>query len=259
MHFRYIGSRSHSAYHELNLGERLRCSACPCQVMAQMRKKRQVGFSVMELLIVIAVGLVLMALAMPEIFNALKNNRLRQAGTDYANLLQTARMRAVQDDQYYAVLTTTAASSACVDLNQNGSCDGGTSSSSAEPEVNFHPTVQIQSPTSSSIPAASNLRSQYLPSTCGTNAGCVTIDPNTLPNGPMFGARGLPCYLNGGVCVYTSSAAGINGNSSSVPVAFETYLQSTQTSAWEAITVSPAGRIREWAYDSTTSAWKALN
>lgn len=200
----------------------------------------------MELLIVVSIALIVMALATPLIVNALKNYRLRQAGVNYANMLQMARMRAVQDDTYYPVITSTSGSNACVDLNQSGSCTSSTSTYGAEPQVFFHSTIQFQSP--ASAPGNTNLRSQYLPSTCGTT--CVSVNPNTLPIGPAFGSRGLPCNISGTVCNYTSG---------SVPVAFETYLQNTQTSAWEAVTVSPAGRIREWYYDTNSSTWNPLN
>lgn len=215
----------------------------------------------MELLIVVAIILVLLASAVPLISNAMRTHRLRVAGVDYANLLQNARMRAVQGDEYVQVLTpftngSVNNSAACVDLNQDADCDAPVGN---EPAVYFDPTVQIQAP--GGAPAQANLRSQYLPSTCGASAACVTIDPNnTAPSGPVFGARGLPCYLNGGVCSYNTSAAGINGaGGSAVPVAFETYFQNVQDNDWEAVTVSPAGRIREWSYDPASTSWKALN
>jgi prepilin-type N-terminal cleavage/methylation domain-containing protein len=230
-----------------------------------MSRKNQSGFSLIELLIVCAIALIAIGMATPLILNAMKTYRLRQAGTNYANLLQTGRMRAVQDDQYYPVLIDAAASNACasvssnsacacVDLNRNGTCDGSSANSSAEPVVLFDPTIQPQS--YSSAPSTTNLQNQYLPSTCGTNAACVGVDPNTVPIGPAFGPRSLPCYVSGSTCAYITSN-GING-SSNVPVAFEIYLKNTQTNAWEAVTVSPAGRIREWYYNSN-STWIPLN
>lgn len=193
----------------------------------------------------VSISLIIMAIAAPQIMNAVKNSRLRTAATDYANLLQTARMRAIQDDTYYPVLTIASVSITCLDLNQDGQCDS-LSTGPAEPQVAFHTTVQFAS--AASAPNNSNLRSQYLPSTCGTT--CVSVNPNTSPVEAAFGPRGLPCYINGGVCSYTSGG---------VPVAFETYLQNTQTTAWEAITVSPAGRVRQWYYDTTSTSWKPLN
>ncbi len=228
-----------------------------------MSRKTQSGFSLIELLIVMAIALIVMGMATPLIMNAMKTYRLRQAGTSYANLLQTARMRAVQDDQYYPVITGATGSAicanvapnpcACLDLNSNNVCDGSTSSSGTEPVILLNPTIQVQA--YGSAPGTANLESQYLPSTCGSNAACVGVDPNTLPVGPAFGPRCLPCAINGSICAYTTSA-GLNG-SSNVPAAFEIFFQNTQTSAWEAVTVSPAGRIREWYYQTNT--WNPLN
>ena len=53
--------------------------------------------------------------------------RLSGSCTSYANLLQTARIRAVQDDRYYAVVSDTVANPprAFVDINGNGLYDTG--------------------------------------------------------------------------------------------------------------------------------------
>src|SRR5437588_10170684 len=68
-----------------------------------MSRKTQVGFSLVEVLIVMAIALILTAMAVPLVSGTLKTYYLRQAGTEYANLIQTSRMRAVQDDQYYDI------------------------------------------------------------------------------------------------------------------------------------------------------------
>ena len=61
--------------------------------------------------------------------------------------------------------------------------------------------------------------------------------------------RGLPCKVSGGACPYLDS----NG----LPVSYVTFIQNTRGGQWEAITVNPASRIREWAYNGST--WSPLN
>ncbi len=157
----------------------------------RMSRRRQSGFSLIELLVVIAIALVLMAMASPLVMNVINTYHLRTAGGDYANLMQTARMRAVQDDQYYPVWINAGvppaapSSNACVDLNANAACDWGVAGAVAEPAVAFHRTVQIQAFQAPVAPNLANLRGQYLPITCGLNGACVDVNPNIW--GPTFG------------------------------------------------------------------------
>jgi len=210
--------------------------------LGQAPVKTESGFSLLELVIVVAVAMIVMAVAVPLIGNATKQYRLTEAGTDYANLLQQARMRAIQDDKYYTVLTaqdsTTGWYYAYIDLQGSGSY------SSPDPMITFAQGVVPQ--TFSSGPALSNLESQFLPS--GAYAqGTVA----TTATGPTFGPRGLPCVAqtSGGYTTCTS----LNS-----PTSFITFIQSDMTTIWEAITVTPASRIREWScWDSTT--WNARN
>ena len=44
-----------------------------------------------------------------------------------------------------------------------------------------------------------------------------------------------------------------------MPVAFEVYMQNQNTGMWEAVTINPAGRVREWRYDASNSVWNSLD
>ena len=218
-----------------------------------MKKRRQLGFSALELLIVVAIGLTLMAMVAPLVTTALNMHRLRGAGGDYLTLLQSARMRAVTADQYYPVNVAPGAPGAAaantfnayIDLNGSGAYDPG------EPGVTFNPLIVVQP--AGNAPATANLYTQFLPN-IGVNR--VVINPN--PWGPTFGARGLPCQASaavGGTCSYTSAAP----NPAGLPVAFETFMQNIQTGVWEAVTVNPSGRVRQWHYNVATATWQPLN
>ncbi len=61
------------------------------------------GFSLPELLITLAVGLTLAATGILLASTATNEIRLSTSGTNYANLLQNARVRAVRDNVYYPV------------------------------------------------------------------------------------------------------------------------------------------------------------
>ena len=114
----------------------------------------------------------------------------------------------------------------------------------------------------SSAPNTTNLYSQFLP---GITAGAAAINQNTWVGSNTavvsFGPRGLPCYLTaapltggGSSCLYT-----YNNSGTLQPVAFEVFLQNQATGMWEAVTINPAGRVREWRYETSTTSWIALN
>jgi prepilin-type N-terminal cleavage/methylation domain-containing protein len=203
------------------------------------------GFSLPELLITLAVGLTLAATGILLASTATNEIRLSTSGTNYANLLQSARLRAVRDNAYYRVLVdcgTVGSAAPCsgptparafIDINGNGTYDSG------EPVMEFATAVSPQA--FGSGPAEANLASQFLPATAVTTVANTSI--------PIFGTRGLPCKVSGGTCPYLDA----NG----LPVSYITFIQNTRGGKWEAITVNPASRIYEWAYDGTT--WTQLN
>ena len=58
-------------------------------------KKSQSGFSMAELLIVVAIILIIAAIAVPNIAQTVANYRLNASGQSVASLLQQARLTAV--------------------------------------------------------------------------------------------------------------------------------------------------------------------
>lgn len=160
--------------------------------------------------------------------------RLNQSATSYANMLQQTRLRAVRDDTFYSVLTTTSGGApiAFIDIGQQGTYSSG------NPAMVFSQNVTAQA--FSSGPGLTNLKSQFLPA--GTN-GQGAVDST---DSPTFGPRGLPCRPNGGTCPSLAQ-----------PTAFITFMQNSVTQKWAAVTVTPAARIQVWNYDGST--WNLAN
>jgi len=202
-------------------------------------RKCNLGFSLIELLIVVAISMIAAAMALPLVSNAVNQIHLSSSATDYANLLQRARMRAVQDDTYYQIQTQTLSGDpiAYVDINKNGSYDTG------EPMMVFASGVTYKA--QSAGPALSNLKSQFLPS------GSVAQGSLQSTMIPIFGPRGLPCKVSGSACPYLDAGG--------KPFSYLLFVQNTQNNRWEAVTLNPAARIREWAYDTKSSTWSPLN
>jgi prepilin-type N-terminal cleavage/methylation domain-containing protein len=196
---------------------------------------RHSGFSLIELLIVVSIALIAAALIVPNMQTTMRGVRLRGSGSDYANMLQQSRMRAIQDDRFYSVQwafdTPTQAWYAFTDLQGTGIYAQG------DPRMIFAAGVQPQP--FSSGPALTNLKSQFLP------PGNQAQNSVNTTGWPTIGPRGLPCTTTGGAC------------GSVTPTSYITFMQNTEGGAWEAVTITPAGRIRQWTYNGTT--WSPLN
>ncbi|PYX81925.1 MAG: hypothetical protein DMG70_17265 [Acidobacteria bacterium] len=202
------------------------------------RCQQQRGVSLLEMVIVLCVSLIIGAIAVLNVQTTSRVIHLHESGSEYANLLQTARIRAIQGDSYYIVKTDTSVNPAraFVDIAGTGFYSNG------DPLMVF--ASDVTSMPFASGPGLANLKSQFLPPGAAAQG---SVDPNN-PN-PTFGSRGLPCTPNAGTCPYLTAANTVTS--------YVTFIQNTQSGKWEAITVNPAGRIRLWAYEGTT--WSPLN
>jgi type II secretory pathway pseudopilin PulG len=212
---------------------------------------RQTGFSVMELLLVVIIVLIALAMAIPSVLSALRMGHLRGAASDYAGLLEVARSYSIKDNRYYSTYILSAATGspvafAYVDLlpkvltGQSG--NGGTGVTPGDPVVTIESDVVVMAV--ASAPNTSNLESLLLPST-------TPVTPtDTSATAATFGPRGLPCTPN------SNMTGGTVCDTSGGPTAYWTFLKNTRSNTWEAVTITPAGRIEKWAY--TGSAWQKL-
>jgi type IV pilus assembly protein PilA len=198
------------------------------------------GFTMVELVIVIAIVLIVAAIAVPNMLNFIHAARLRGAGSDLSSLLQTARMRSVQDDHFYAsYIIAGPPREAYVDVTLNG----GTGWVAGDPLIQI--SAEITPVAAANAPNTTNLQGQLLPagSTLTVNDGSTTGTP------VIFSPRGLPCSTlaatGGQVC---DSAGGAT--------AFWIFFQDTITTNWEAVTVSPAGRVQKWLYSG--NVWSKI-
>src|SRR5437868_15374653 len=68
-------------------------------------RKRERGFSLLELVIVVVVVLIVSAMALPNMLNVIYNIRLRSSAQTIGGMMQTARTLAVRDNTTYYVRT----------------------------------------------------------------------------------------------------------------------------------------------------------
>lgn len=225
------------------------------RTLPPMDMGRRKGFSVTELLVVCGIVITVCVIAVPQLLTALRTGKVRGANSDYAGLLQTARLRAVNDDRYYSVYTQTAQGNtpqlAYVDIYpQNADGTSGTGSPASGGSYTPGPPADPMVPISAEVipqPQAA------APNMANLLAGfCSTCTVGILHNSaPTFGPSGMPC---------TPTAAASGGtvcNSTGGPTAYAQFFQSQTTQEWDAVTVTPAGRIQMWYYTGTV--WAALN
>ena len=219
-------------------------------VQMSRRLSAQAGFSLVELSIVVIISLLVSAWAIPSALTSIRMAHLRGAASDYSGLLEQARIYSIRDNRYYSTYILAPAGSnpvaqAYVDMLPKvltgASGNGGTSVAVGDPTITIESDVVLESV--GAAPNTSNLVSQLLPA----------ITPVTPTDGsvtaPTFGPRGLPCtpisMTGGSVC-----------DSSGGPTAYWTFLENSKLSSWQAVTITPAGRIQKWYY--TGSVWNKL-
>ena len=198
-----------------------------------MRRAGQRGFSLIEVLIVVLVVMIAAAIAVPNIFLAVSNLRLRASAGDLSGLMQQARIQAAKDNTTYPILyaTRNGARIAYVDLNRNASFDAD------EPMMEFSGTTVPASGT----PSGSGQPTAYV--LAGDTGSSSYDNANTLG----FTGRGLPCNYD-----TTTTPA-----TCSTPVAryFVYYLTDTRvgTAGWAAVVVTKGGRTKMVTWNG--AAW----
>jgi len=208
----------------------------------RLLRKRQ-GFSLTELLIVVAIILVMTAVAVPNFINAMRSLRLRSSATTVANILQQARLRAVRDNTFYKMAGDIQGSSIRVFVDALPLAPGQQIAGNngvyfqGDPAVLLAANVQF---VAAGTPPTGTM--QLVP------AGGPAPQPAGTP--PAFNARGLPCLPAGALC---NTVAGGG------PVYYVSFLQDpSNANAWAAVSVSPTGRIRAWEWDAVGARWSPL-
>lgn len=190
--------------------------------------RRVAGFSLIELLVVMAVLLVFSAMVTPMIRTAVDEYKMRSSAVDVSSLFQRARMRALRDNRAYTIATgqVTVGGTRYTRL---------TMTDVAGNAIAGMPSVQLQrgvGPAAGTFVQIPNASLGFIPQA----AAAVS-----------FNGRGTPCVVRNQVCGSWDAAG--------QQVGFVYYLQYTvQNGAVKlaAVSVSPSGRLRTWKYDRGT-------
>ncbi len=198
------------------------------------RMKVQRGFSLIEVIVVLAIMMIITVIAIPIVRQTVAGYQLDASGRVVARLLQNTRQAAVKANQpYYAQYNGAGASLAFAvpAIRSNNPPDGTNYNSAIDPTVAIVGSVAFQA-----VGQAASGPPDHLQLDTYLGGGAVI----------GFNARGLPCMASAGsqwICAQTDPALG------GTP-AFEWFIQNSITQDWEAVTVSPAGRIKAWRLTS---------
>jgi prepilin-type N-terminal cleavage/methylation domain-containing protein len=183
------------------------------------------GFSLLEMIVVVAVILIMAGFTLPVLMTQVYANRSWYSATNLSGVLQRARMEAARKNTFYSVqqVAGNPVMEEVVDKN-------------AAVVASIAPAVMGQGVTVS-FGAGSGAPGE---SAFITNLNFTTAAPSTLPS---FNARGLPCTPAGVTCPVTPGQG------------FVFFLSGTSTSSggvgWTAVAVTPSGRCEAWIYGGT--------
>jgi|SRR5215471_18182181 len=180
------------------------------------------GFSLVELVVVVAIILIVLALIVPQLRNAVPVIRARGSANELAGLMQNARILAAKNNQTYDIKYTTIGGDtvAYVDVNLNGAYDPG------EPIVTFNRGVTP----AAGAPSGSGGQPPAYVFSGDTTSGTPYDNTATL----AFNPRGLPCKYDNSTAPATCLTP--------ASTYFVYYL--TGAPAWSAVVVTKGGRTR---------------
>lgn len=186
--------------------------------------KHSRGFSLIELVVALAIMLAIMAVSVPSFLRAIKTYRLGSTATDVANILQRARYEAIKQNATNGISCCPApvgnTIAAYIDLNNNGRMDP------TEPRVLLPSDIRFVG--APPAPGPASMGPAY--AAAGPPPGFIRFDAR----GALFPPPPPPA------CVLFPPGGG--------PAVYVLYLGYPQDASYgyRAITVTPSGKTKVW-------------
>lgn len=185
----------------------------------------QSGFTLAELVVVVAIILIVGGLSIPNLTRAIDTSRIKGAVQTLVSAYQDARILATQKNTSYEVLVSPIGikpAQICIDLDGDGTCGAG------DPVTTFPAQVSV-----SNLGVPVKLGPGQL-----TYFTTDTEDSTAPGNGLMWNALGLPCQRSPGGAQCTAKG-------------WVQYLQLQRSNGdvmYAAVTVTPTGRVKTWIF-----------
>lgn len=184
------------------------------------------GFTVIELLVVMMIMMAVALTALPTVTSVISGSRMRAGIGNVDATIHSARSKAIRSNQTKTVRVTL---------------------------VNSEPFVYFADPSVTSITSTAvegmtpvSKQSVFFETPAGTGApteidavtafGSSTTTP--LHGDMSFNSRGMPCQYASGAC---TTGVGF--------VWYFTFQPPFGSNRWAAVSVSPAGRVKQWTWD----------
>jgi type II secretory pathway pseudopilin PulG len=190
----------------------------------------ETGFSLAELIIVVAIVMIVAALSIPSLSHAIDNSRLKGATQTLAAVYQDSRLRATQNNTSYEVLVSQVGANpaqACIDLDGDGVC-GAT-----DVATKFPNKIKLSN-TGIPVPLDPQLHFPFV----YTENSAMYTQQNVLAPGLAWNSEGMPCQR-------------ASASARCIATGWLQYVQlrhSGGSTIYGAVTVTPTGRVKTWIF-----------
>lgn len=180
-------------------------------------------------MVVLAIGLILAAFAIPTMVRTLDAYHTRGTMTNIVGLVQRCRVQGIKHDNSEGILLDTVGGQTrlyCKDISAIASAV-----QTSDPQIILMPEFSLAPAPTGTNPTPLNALTMW-----GANFTQIGVD-----TAPFFNSRGLPCTapVAGGACTQISGY-----------VSYFTY--TGRSTRWAAISISPAGRIQTWFWNGNS-------
>ena len=197
-------------------------------------RSRRAGFSLIELLIVVAIIMCISAVTIPNVLHAAASLRCRLTMTSLSGMIQQARSYAIKNNKVMTVHYVMV-SGQWVAYIEDASQPAALSSAMNKKQMYLGKLV-----TKYDTPSGTNAPPALTPTAMWGSGTSATIAAGEL----SFNSRGLPCLYD-----TTSGSCAMNDGF----VYYFSYAPPFGQNGWTAISVSPAGRVKTWL--ASGAAW----
>ena len=205
-------------------------SACGSYWRLVPKSRRAAGFSMLQLVVVIAIAATVTAMALPSVLDVVANVRLRSGMNSLGGIFHECRAVAIKQNKLMTTQFTSLSYGPFAYVKDATLTGSAAARSASDPQVGLGSPMSRVTSISGVSGAPPALTSTQLGFTPQANDPLATFNP-----------RGLPCLYANGTCTAN--------------VGFAFYFSDTRArgrNGWGALSISPAGRIKVWIWNGST-------